>query len=629
MERFPRLRSRTVIFTHDLIMVALAWIGAYWLRFNLSVIPASYLRSALSWLPVVLVLQGGLFRLFGLYRGVWRFASLPDLVLIGKSVSLGALAAGVTAFLYNRLEGVPRSVLPLYAVLLLMLLCGPRIAYRMYKDRGRLSGSGKRALVVGAGCAGEMLVRDLRRERNAEFLPVAFVDDDARKKGREIHGLRVRGGCERIPQLVRSLEIETVLIATPSADEKHMRRIVEICETAEAPFLTLPSVHELLAGGLPHSLRDVSIEDLLGRAPVSLDHRAVADRLRGRRVLVTGGGGSIGSQLCREIARFPVSELIVFERCEFNLYQIEGDLRRLNPDLAFVPLLGDVTDRAVVEHTLAQYRPDVIFHAAAYKHVPLLQQQARAAVLNNVAGTRTVAEAAVAVGVGSFVLISTDKAVNPTNVMGATKRAAEMVVQSLVGAGATRFVTVRFGNVLDSAGSVVPLFRAQIRAGGPLTVTHPDITRYFMTIPEACQLILQAGAVGRGGEVFVLDMGEPVKVSYLAEQMIRLSGKRPGVDIRIEYIGLRPGEKLYEELFHDEEPLTPTGIAKLLLAQARPLKPWEFRPVLEQLESGCATFDEALIESRLRALVPEFRPSDDVAEAGEGGALAPVLIARA
>lgn len=606
MEKLSRLRSRTVIFSHDLVMVILAWLGAYWLRFNLSEVPSPYWRAALSWLPAALVLQGILFRVFGLYRGVWRFASLPDLVLIGKSVSLGALTLGVLAFLYNRLAGVPRSVLPLYALLLLLLLCGPRIAYRMYKDRGHLLGTGKRALVVGAGCAGEMLVRDLRRERNAEFLPVAFVDDDQRKKGREIHGLRVRGDCERIPRLVRSLGIEVILIATPSADEKSMRRIVEICESAGVPFLTLPSVHELLAGGLAHSLRDVSIEDLLGRAPVHLDHRAVSDFLTGKRVVVTGGGGSIGSQLCREIARYPVAQLVVFERCEFNLYQIEADLLRQHPGLPLVALLGDVTDRLAVEHAFAQCRPDLVFHAAAYKHVPLLQHQARAAVLNNVQGTRIVSEAAVAAGVGTFVLISTDKAVNPTNVMGATKRAAEMVAQDLSRAGQTRFVTVRFGNVLDSAGSVVPLFRTQIKAGGPLTVTHPDITRYFMTIPEACQLIMQASAVGQGGDVFVLDMGEPVKVSYLAEQMIRLSGKRPGVDIRIEYIGLRPGEKLYEELFHDEEALAPTGVAKLLLARARPLNVARYQKALDELVATCAGFDETRIEALLRGLVPEF-----------------------
>lgn len=606
MELLTKLRSRTVIFTHDLVMVPIAWMCAYWLRFNLSALPEVELRASLHWLPVVVLLQGAFFRWFGLYRGVWRFASIPDLILIGKAVGLGVLSIAVVAFLYNRLAGVPRSVLPLYAGLLLLLLCGPRILYRMSKDRGTTLGNGRRALIVGAGKAGEMLARDLLRERGAEFQPIAFVDDDVRKLGREIQGLRVRGACKRIPRLVHKLAIEVILIATPSAREKDMRRIVEVCEHTGIPFLILPSVQEALSGQLARSLRDVSIEDLLGRAPVKLDRTAMGEHLRGKRVLVTGGGGSIGSQLCREIARFPVEELIVFERCEFNLYRVEADLRRHHPSLQLKALLGDVTDRGAVEHAIAKHSPDVIYHAAAYKHVPLLQEQAREAVLNNVMGTRIVAAAAVAAGTKEFVLISTDKAVNPTNVMGATKRVAEMLVQGLNEAGRTRFVTVRFGNVLDSAGSVIPLFREQIRMGGPVTVTHPDITRYFMTIPEACQLIMQAAALGEGGEVYVLDMGEPVKVSYLAEQMILLSGKRPGVDIRIDYIGLRPGEKMHEELFHDQERLAPTGHAKLLLAQSRPLDRRRLEKSLDDLAQAGAAFDDDRINRILRYLVPEF-----------------------
>jgi FlaA1/EpsC-like NDP-sugar epimerase len=341
----------------------------------------------------------------------------------------------------------------------------------------------------------------------------------------------------------------------------------------------------------------------------------MGNHLRGKRVLVTGGGGSIGSQLCREIARFPVDQLIVFERCEFNLYRVEADLSRHHPALRLQALLGDVTDRAAVERVIARHSPDVIYHAAAYKHVPLLQEQAREAVLINVMGTRFVAEAAVAAGIKEFVLISTDKAVNPTNVMGATKRAAEMLVQGLNEASRTRFVTVRFGNVLDSAGSVIPLFREQIKMGGPVTVTHPDITRYFMTIPEACQLIMQAASVGKGGEVFVLNMGEPVKVGYLAEQMIRLSGKQPGVDISIDYIGLRPGEKMHEELFHDQERLAPTGHAKLLLAQSRPLDRRWLVKTLDDLAQACAAFDDDRIERCLRQLVPEFEQPGDLSPA--------------
>lgn len=604
-----KLRTRTVIFLHDLAIVPLAWFGAFWLRFNLGVIPEQWWNSAVHWLPVVLVLQGVSFRFFGLYRGVWRFASVPDLVRIVKAVVTGVLIIATVMFVVDRLEGLPRSVIPLYIGVSTVLLSAPRLLYRIWKDRSANLRDGSRALVVGAGNAGEALVRDLRRDRDSQFVPIAFVDDDPQKRGREIHGLRVRAGCDHIPNLVRRLDIDVILIAVPSATDRQMRRIVEICEGTQIPFMTLPSVQELLASGQPlRALREVSIEDLLGRAPIRLDRSKVASHLTGKRILVTGGGGSIGGELCKQIARFPVEELTIFERCEFNLYRISQALANSYPDLPLRVVLGDVADPCAVERALSMARPDVIFHAAAYKHVPLLERQTRQAVRNNVIGTRTVGEAAIAVGVDEFVLISTDKAVHPGNVMGATKRAAEIVVQELNTRGPTRFVTVRFGNVLDSAGSVVPLFREQIRAGGPVTVTDPEVTRYFMTIPEACQLIMQASATGQGGEVFVLDMGEPIKISYLAEQMIRLSGKRPGEDIRIEYIGLRPGEKLHERLFLDQEQLQPTAHEKLLLAQPEELDLILVRTRLTRLGDACDTVMEGELLDCLRALVPEFQP---------------------
>lgn len=605
-EMLSKMRLGTIIFIHDLIMVALAWLGAYWLRFNLSLPPELETQTSLRWLPLVLVVQGVFFHRLGLYRGIWRFASVPDLVRIAKSSCLGIATIAIVLFSVNRLHGVPRSVIPLYAVLLLFLLSTPRLIYRVWKDRGAPLSAGRRALIVGAGKAGEMLVRDLLRASGAKFAPVALVDDDPKKKGSEIHGVRVRGRCEQIPRLVEKLAIETILIAVPSATDKEMRRIVEICEGAGVPFLTLPSMQEMLSGQMSGHLREVSIEDLLGRAPIKLDRKGIQAHLGGKRVLVTGGGGSIGSELCKQIAQFSVAELIVFERCEFNLYQVERALRRSFPGLRLSAILGDVTDEPDVRRVISQYRPEIIFHAAAYKHVPLLEYQVRQAVVNNVLGTFTVAEAAVAAGVDEFVLISTDKAVSPENVMGATKRAAEVLVQSMNGVAGTRFINVRFGNVLDSAGSVVPLFREQIKAGGPITVTHPDITRYFMTIPEACQLIMQAATVGKGGEVFVLDMGDPVKISYLAEQMIRLSGKRPGQDIKIEYIGLRPGEKLREELFNDHERPTPTEHSKLLLAHPRNVDHRMVRKAVNELAEACRSFDEAAILHKLKLLVPEY-----------------------
>ncbi len=606
MNILPTLRTRTAIFIHDLLMVPLAWVGAYWLRFNLGEIPQAFWEAALNWLPAVLVIQGLALRIYGLYRGVWRFASIPDLIRIVKAVATGALVIAGVTFVTNRLEGVPRSVLPLYIVLLSLMLSTPRLFYRVWRDRSAALRDGQRAMIVGAGNAGEALVRDLLRDRESPYIPVAFVDDDPKKRGREIHSLRVRAGCDRIPNLVQRLSIDVILIAVPSATDREMRAIVEICESTKLPFMTLPSVQDIFTEQLGSALRDVSIEDLLGRAPVRLDRSNVEAHLRGKRVLVTGGGGSIGSELCKQIARCPVEELTIFERCEFNLYRITQELTRTCPKLRLRPLLGDVADRRAVDRALAEARPDVLFHAAAYKHVPLLEYQLRQAVLNNVLGTRTLAEVAVQRNVGEFVLISTDKAVRPSNVMGATKRAGEMVVQGLNQRGSTRFVTVRFGNVLDSAGSVVPLFRDQIRAGGPVTVTHADVTRYFMTIPEACQLIMQASAVGQGGEVFVLDMGEPIKISYLAEQMIRLSGKRLDDDIRIEYTGLRPGEKLHEELFLDEEKLMSTGHSKLWLAQPNVLDYSNLSARLDELIETCRDGDDAAILASFRQLVPEF-----------------------
>jgi len=607
MDKILKFRTRTFIFIHDLLMVPLAWLGAFWLRFNLGIIPEQFWQAALRWLPAVLIVQGLSLRFYGLYRGVWRFASVPDLVRIAKAVGSGVFVIATAMFAINRLEGIPRSVIPLYIGLLTLLLGAPRLLYRIWKDRSAAAlREGQRALIVGAGNAGEALVRDLMRDRHSQFNPIAFVDDDPAKRGREIHNLRVRAGSDRIPNLVERLSIDVILIAVPSATDRQMRRIVEICETTNLPFRTLPSVQDLLTGQFASALREVAIEDLLGRAPVKLDRSNIEAYLRGKRVFVTGGGGSIGGELCKQIARFPVDELVIFERCEFNLYQITQDLARNFPKLRVRAVLGDVVDRSAVDRTLDATRPDVLFHAAAYKHVPLLEYQVRQAVLNNVFGTRSIAEAAIAAGVGEFVLISTDKAVKPSNVMGATKRAAEILVQDLNTRSATRFVTVRFGNVLDSAGSVVPLFREQIRAGGPVTVTHPEVSRYFMTIPEACQLIMQASAMGQGGEVFVLDMGEPIQISYLAQQMIRLSGKRPGEEIGIEYMGLRPGEKLHEELFLDQERLQTTGHSKLMLAQAGFPDGAAVRRNLNELADACRNGEEEAILQSLRRLVPEF-----------------------
>ncbi len=602
------LRSRIFIFLHDLAMVPLAWFGAYWLRFNLDVIPPGFLYSSVALLPIVMLCQAGFFWYFGLYRGVWRYSSMPDLIRISKAVLVGIFVIAATLFLFNRLQGVPRAVLPIYVFLMLTLLCVPRFLYRFWMENVLHKRIGKRALIVGAGSAGEMLARDLLNDRGSDYVPFAFVDDDIKKRKRDVRGLRVIGAINQIPELIEPLQIEAIFIAIPSATDREMRRIIEICEQCNVGFQTLPSVKELLSGTVSkETLRDVSIEDILGRAPVRLDWQAIRDNFKDKCILVTGGGGSIGSELCKQLADITPKQLVIYDQCEFNLYKIDAQLQKLYPGIKHHAVLGDVTSQLAIRGVIQQYQPNVIFHAAAYKHVPLLENQVREAVFNNVIGTKILAEEAIASGVERFVLISTDKAVNPSNVMGATKRAAEILCQNLNQPQGTRFTTVRFGNVLDSAGSVVPLFREQIKAGGPITVTHPEITRYFMTIPEACQLIVQAETVGQGGEIFVLDMGEPIKIAYLAEQMIRLSGKQPIRDIAIEYIGLRPGEKLYEELFYEQEPLKTTAYNKLFLAQARKYDQSAWTIHIDELASACNSADSDECLTILKRLVPEFK----------------------
>ena len=601
------LRSRIAAVIHDLLIIPPAWLGAYWLRYNLDTIPEPFLHRALLLIPLVVLVQGLIFHYFGLYRGVWRFASIADFVRIAKAVLVGVTVCGVLLFLVTRMTYVPRSVLILHGLLLFGFLGIPRLVYRWLKDHKLQTKFGSRTLIIGAGEGAELLIRDLLRQRTHAYYPVAMVDDSPRRQGREIHGVRVVGTVDAVPELVERLAIELILIAIPSVTAKEMRRVVEICEQVSVPFHTLPRIQDLVSGEVTlNELREVSIEDLLGRDPVELDGQNIRNVVNGQSVLVTGGAGSIGSELCRQIARLEPRQLIVFDKSEYDLYRIERELKHRSTVSNIVLQLGDICDRAAVEEVFTAYRPSVVFHAAAYKHVPLLETQSREAVRNNVLGTRNIANVAKQFACETFVLISTDKVVNPTSVMGASKRVAEILCQEASHEGPTRFATVRFGNVLGSAGSVVPLFRSQISAGGPVTVTHPDVTRFFMTISEACQLILQAAALGGNGAIFVLDMGEPIKVRYLAEQMIRLSGKIPDEDIDIVYTGLRPGEKLYEELFHDDENLSATTHDKILKARHRHHDRVGLEKVLVQLERACETYDSDSVRALLEELVPEF-----------------------
>ncbi len=601
------LHPRAAVIAHDLTMVGLAWTLAKSVR--LSFLDTTQIKSFVpEELAIVLAIQALAFWWTGLYRGLWRFASVPDLWNIGRAVVAGALAIAVALFLYNRLEEVPRSVAILYPLILFVLLGVPRLLYRGWKDRrSALIGHGevKRVLVIGAGQAGELLVRDLRQL--GRYRPVAFLDDDPKLKGARLHDIPVLGGTADLVRVANEVAAEMILIAIPTLDRAEMRQLVQRCEQTGLPFRTVPRLEDIVAGRSHfNELKEVSIDDLLGRAPVQLDWTAIRRELAGRRILVTGGGGSIGGELCRQIARLGPARLGILDQSEYNLYQIERALRSEHPDLQLDCILGNVCDGATMTHVMGAVQPELVFHAAAYKHVPMLEAQVREAVRNNVLGTAQVAEAALAAGVSRFVLISTDKAVNPANVMGASKRVAEQYVQALARESALRIVTVRFGNVLDSAGSVVPLFREQIRRGGPVTVTHPEICRYFMTIPEACQLIFQAAVLGQGGEIYALDMGEPVLIRDLAEQMIRLAGKEPDRDIAIVYTGLREGEKLYEELFHAHENYAPTRHPKIFEAQSNPPSLAEIRERLRQAAAHVKTYDSDALLDTLGALVPAF-----------------------
>lgn len=607
MKRLNGISSRYLVFVHDIFWVPVVILAAYWLRLNFGAISNALLPGIVELALVAIVVQAATFWVFGCYRGIWGFASIPDLLRLVKAVLVGAIVTTIACFMIGRLNAIPRSVLVLYPLLLIGVLSAARVAYRAFKDKSfRFNGeNGTRALLVGAGRAGEMLIRDM--QRYPQFIPVAFVDDDDAKHGKEVRGVRIRGSIDDIPTLLEDQLIDVVLITMPSASLKVLDKVVNMCAERGVKCRTLPSLAELADGRIEVSrLRPVTVEDLLGREAIELDQLSVTSFLNGKRVLVTGGGGSIGSELCRQIAKHEPGLLVILDNSEYNLYRIDQDLSAKYPTLMFNSVLGDVRDSRKIDSVFRQYKPQVVFHAAAYKHVPMVEDNIIEGIRNNVFGTRVVADAAKAHDVETFVLISTDKTVNPTNVMGTTKRVAELYCQALDESSITHFITTRFGNVLASAGSVVPLFERQIAAGGPVTVTHPEITRYFMTIPEAASLILQAGAIGKGGEIFVLDMGEPVLIRELAEKLIRLSGLQPGRDIEISYTGLRPGEKLHEELFYAQEELRHTTHPKVMLASCRAIEAeWVFQG-LERLAKILEEHNQEQALDQLKMLVPEF-----------------------
>ena len=606
-ERLRYYSSRWKVILFDAAMVIIAWFLAYWLRFNLGSIPAENLEFAFIMLPFVVLIHVAMSLGFGVPRGAWRFTSTHDVLPIVMSVCAGIAVSVFVIFLVNRLEFIPRTVFLLQGMLLVGLLSSSRLLYRIYHTPSVRGASGKRVLIMGAGVAGNMLVIDLKNSTSLLYEPVGFLDDDPNLKGNRIQGVRVLGECSALPQLAQGLRVEQVLIAMPSATTEEKNRIVDFCLAAQIPYLTLPKVQDILDGtARSRDLRPVALDDLLGRDPVSLDINLISSGMSGKNVLITGAGGSIGSELCRQVVQLNPASLILLEQNEYNLYRIAHEIENKHPDIVLHARLGDVCDEPGVKTVFNQLLPNVVFHAAAYKHVPSLEGQIRAAVRNNVVGTDVVARVSCETDCEKFVLISTDKAVNPTSIMGATKRMAEILVQARNAKSEVAFITVRFGNVLGSAGSVVPLFKRQIAEGGPVTVTHPDVTRFFMTISEACQLIMQACVQGKGSETFVLDMGEPIKISYLAKQLIRMAGLIPGQDIEIVYTGLREGEKLVEELFHNEEKLEKTLHDQISLAESRALNSDSVVNAVRLLTSNIQQSDTDGIEQIMKELVPEY-----------------------
>lgn len=600
-------------FLYDVIIAALSFWAALGLRYETFNYNAYPIASLEKFFFSSLVLMIASFIANGLYQGVWRFSSMHDLIRVVKASFFGVLLSAFACFFLNRMEGVPRSMFPIQFLLLIVGLGGGRFVYRFLKDqtalREKLGGADVEAqnvLIVGAGRAGEKLVRDIFATPALKLNVVGFVDDDRYKKNALIHNKKVFGSVELIPELVSKYAINKIFIAIPSANGDDVKRIVSFCKETKAEIKILPKMDHLLSSQVEISLlRNLNIEDLLGREQVQLDTAHLNAMINGKTIMVTGAGGSIGSELCMQIAKFEPKMIVMADYCELFMYELEMKFKEAHPDIAFYPKILDVRNREKVNAVFEMYRPQLVFHAAAYKHVPMMEYNPNEAIETNIKGTKIVGEAACKFGVDKFVMISTDKAVNPTNVMGASKRIAEMVVTDLSKKSKhTQFISVRFGNVLGSNGSVIPLFRKQIEERRDITVTHPDIIRYFMSIPEACQLVLQAGSMGKGGEIFVLDMGEPVKIVDLAKEMIRLAGLVLDRDIKITFSGLRPGEKLYEELFSDKEAYEFTHHGKIRKALFRPLDN-SFHEKLERIL--CIHSEEpATVVYLIKDMVPEF-----------------------
>jgi FlaA1/EpsC-like NDP-sugar epimerase len=604
-------RHRILHVAIDAILVAGAWYLAFQLRFDGGV-PPPYQNLFEKTLPLVVAVKIVVFVLAGIYPHLWRYISIQDMWSAARAVTIASLVVLLAIYVWNPVRGfrVPSGVVAIDWLMLLALVSGTRLLARTIVERPAprsMFAAGKDALVVGAGDAGQLIVREMLKSPKLGYTPIGFVDDDPRKKNVRLHGVRIVGTTRELRYLLRDYAPDEVIIALPSAAGEKRQEIVNVCRDVGVAVKTLPAVHELISGeaDLARQLREVQVEDVLGREPVELDPASIASYLEGETVLVTGAGGSIGSELSRQIASVRPASLVLVDQAETPLVDIAEELARERGFGAVVAVLADVKDRARMRELFERYRPAVVFHAAAYKHVPLIEANPIESVRNNVLATKVLADVASDYATKRFVLVSTDKAVNPKNVLGQTKAVCEWVVAAAAARehNGTHFISVRFGNVLGSSGSVIPLFRKQIAAGGPVTVTHPDMTRYFMTIPEASQLIIQAGALGESGDVFVLDMGTPVRIVDLAANMIRLSGKEPDRDIPIEFIGTRPGEKLHEELWDDGERAVATSHLKILRLTGQPVDPFWLEEQLAELERLVDAGETLDLVQKLREMV--------------------------
>ena len=620
-----------IVFFADVLLLAAAFIGAHLIRFEFS-IPRHFVQSLKQMLPWVLLAKLSCFYFLGLYRGMWRYTSIADLLNVIKATIVSTLLILAFILFKSAFIGYSRSVFLIDFLLTILFIAGFRISVRLFFDRysketptptdflsifklfSNRKKDSKNLIIIGAGDCGEKIYREIRDNSALKYNIVGFLDDSKNKIGRTIHGVPVLGRIDDIKVLIKKGKADEALIATPSARGQQMRRIVELCKTSGIPFKTIPGYGELIDGKVTiNAIREVAYRDLLGREMIKLDEKQIGAYLKGQNVLVTGAGGSIGSELCRQICRFKPGSILLFERAESPLYEIELELKKNFVDINVVPILADIQDKLQIEKVFKKYKPQTVFHAAAYKHVPMLELQPWKALENNIQGTANLVEIVSKFNIERFVFVSTDKAVRPTNVMGASKRVAEMLVncQNKNGFSTARFIIVRFGNVVGSVGSVVPLFKKQIEKGGPVTVTHPDVTRFFMTIPEASQLILQAGAMGNGGEIYLLDMGTTIKISDMARDLIRLSGFEPDEDIKIEYIGLRPGEKLYEELITEGENIVSTSHEKIMVLKSMECNLQILNGQIDELATLAANQNEKKIKAKLKEIVPEYRPASN------------------